>query len=198
MKKVSILIVSLMLIVGLGVFATQAFDDRAGSPSGVALASPRLLAQGPPPALDKPPAERGGPWLHKKGPRHGRRGAWRDLIKRLKLTDEQREQMRNLYVQFREKTREARMSTKALFDEKMTMLISGKIDQKRLAQLDEAMLKSRNDVRKEWLKMRRERLALLTEEQLKRLADFTARKQYCAILGAFSGLRGKGRFGRCF
>lgn len=196
MKKVSILIVSSILIVGLGVFATQAFDDRAGSPAGVALASPRLLAQGPPPALNEPPPGRGGPRLHKKGFGHGRGKGWRGLIKRLKLTDEQREQMRNLYVQFREKTREARMAAKSLRDEEKTMLMSGKIDQKRLAELDEAILKSRNEVGKEWLKMRRERLALLTEEQRKRLADFMAKRQYCAAFGAFLGHRGKGRFAR--
>jgi protein CpxP len=117
------------------------------------------------------------------------------LIRRLKLTDEQREKMRNLYVQFRENTHDARMSAKSLRDEKMTMLISGKIDQKKLAQLDEAMLKSRNEVSKERLKMRRDRLALLTDDQVKRLADFMARKQRCPIVATFSGHRGKGRFG---
>jgi Spy/CpxP family protein refolding chaperone len=194
MKKVSILIVSSMLIVGLGVFATQAFDNLAGSPSGVAVASPRLLAKGPAAALDNPPGERGGPWLHKKGFRFGRGKGRPGLMKRLNLTDEQREQMRNLYVQFREKTREARMNTKSLMDEKKTMLMSGKIDQKKLAQLDEAILKSRNDVHKESLKMKRERLALLTDEQVKRLADFMARKQYCSLPGGFPGHHGKGRF----
>jgi Spy/CpxP family protein refolding chaperone len=192
MKKVSILIVSSMLIVGLGVFATQAFDNLAGSPSGVAVSSPRLLAKGPGTALDAPPGKRGGPWLHKKGFR--RAGGRAGLFKRLNLTDEQREQMRNLYVQFRENTREARMAAKSLADEKKTMLISGKIDQKKLAELDEAILKSRNEVRKARLKMKRDRLALLTDEQVKRLADFMARKQYCSLLGGFPGHRGKGRF----
>ncbi|MEJ2718437.1 MAG: Spy/CpxP family protein refolding chaperone, partial [Deltaproteobacteria bacterium] len=196
MKKVSILIVSAMLIVGVGVFATQAFDELAGSPSAVALASPRLLAQGPGAALDKPPGERGGPWLHKRGFGHGRCRAWGGLMGRLKLTDEQREKMRNLYVQFRGKTHEARMSARSLRDEKKTMLMSGKIDQKKLAQLDEAILKSRNEVSKERLKLQRNRLALLTDDQVQRLADFSSGKQCCPILGFFSGHHGKGRFKR--
>ena len=112
------------------------------------------------------------------------------------FTDEQREQMRNLYVQFREKTREARMTGKSLIDEKKTMLMSGKIDQKKLAELDDAILKSRTEVGRERLKLRRERLALLTGDQVKILADFMARKQYCRAFGAFSGHRGKGRFAR--
>ena len=116
------------------------------------------------------------------------------MTKRLNLTDEQQEQMRNLYVQFRDKTREARMAVKSLVDDKKTMFISGKIDRNRLAQLDEAILKSRNEVCKERLKMQRERLALLTDKQVEQLADFMARKQYCSLGGGFPGHHGKGRF----
>lgn len=194
MKKASILIVSSMLIVGIGVFATQAFDNPAGSLSRVAVASPRLLAKAPATALDSPAAQPGGPWFHKNGFRPGRGGGWAALSKRLNLTDEQREQMRNLYVQFREKTREARMAVKSLVDEKKTMLISGKIDRNRLAQLDEAILKSRNEVCKERLKMQRDRLALLTDKQVQQLADFMASKQFCSLGGGFPVHKGKGRF----
>jgi Spy/CpxP family protein refolding chaperone len=59
---------------------------------------------------------------------------------------------------------------------KEAMLISGKIDQAKLAKLDEETTKLASEVMGEDLKMKREQLALLTPEQIDHLADFSSTK----------------------
>jgi len=99
------------------------------------------------------------------------------LIERLKLTDDQLKQLRLAYVDFQDKTRKARSALIALHDEKKTVLISGKIDQAKLAKLDEDTIKLASEVMAEDLRMKREQLAKLTPEQLDRLADFLSKKK---------------------
>ena len=53
-----------------------------------------------------------------------------------------------------------------LHDEKRTMLISGKIDQAKLAKCDEEITKLAAEVMGEELKMEREQLSKLTPEQV--------------------------------
>ncbi len=100
------------------------------------------------------------------------------IAKKLGITDEQKKQMRVLYVGFLDLTRKPRMELKSLRDEKKTMFLSGKIDQQKLAQIDDQIVKLASDVMRERLKLRRDRLALLTQEQIGRIADWQAEKAF--------------------
>jgi len=97
-------------------------------------------------------------------------------MEKLKLTDDQKKEIRLAYVSFQDRTRKARNTLMGLSDEKRTMLISGKIDQARLAKLDEETTKLSSDVMGEHLKMNREHLSNLTPEQVNLLAEFLAKK----------------------
>lgn len=100
------------------------------------------------------------------------------MMKKLGITDDQKKQIRGLYVGFKDRTRKARSDLMSLKDEKKTMLISGKIDQQKLAQIDEQIVKLKSDVMREKLKLSRDRLALMTPEQLDRIADWKAEKAF--------------------
>ena len=84
---------------------------------------------------------------------------------RHKATDEQKRGTRSLYVGFSDRTRKARTELMALKDEKKTMLLFGKIDQQKLAQIDDQFVQVKADLLKEKLKFKRERLASLTPQQ---------------------------------
>jgi protein CpxP len=58
------------------------------------------------------------------------------------------------------------------------MLLSGKIDQQKLAQIDDQFLKVKTELMKARLKFQRDRLALLTPEQTNKLADWIAQIQF--------------------
>ena len=100
-----------------------------------------------------------------------------DLVEKLKLTDDQKKEMRLAYVGFQDKTRKARTALMALRDEKEAMLVSGRIDEAKLAKLDEGLVKLASEVMGEHLKMEREHLLDLTPDQLNLLADFIAKKE---------------------
>jgi protein CpxP len=100
------------------------------------------------------------------------------MIKKLGITDDQKKQIRALYVGFQDRTRKARTDLMSSMDEKKTMVLSGKIDQAKLAQIDEQIVKLRGDVMRERLKMKRDRLGLLTPEQIGRIADWKAEKAF--------------------
>jgi Spy/CpxP family protein refolding chaperone len=145
-----------------------------------ALAQPPGHPPGAPPHgggfFGGPPGPPPGP------PPHGPEflGLWDgppDLIEKLKLTDDQLKQMRLAYVEFKDKTRKARNALMGLRDEKETMLISGKIDQAKLAKLDEETTKLASEVMAEQLKMKREHLSKLTPEQVDRLSDFLSKRK---------------------
>lgn len=102
------------------------------------------------------------------------------IEKKLGITDEQKKQIRALYVGFKDRTRKSRMELMALRDEKKTMMLSGKIDQAKLAQIDDQIVKLVSEVLRERLKLRRDRLALLTPEQIERIAAWTAEKDFRA------------------
>ena len=107
-----------------------------------------------------------------------RRPTLEAIQKKLGLTDDQKKQLRALTVGFRDLTRKARTDLDSLRDEKKTMLLSGKIDQQKLAQIDDQFVKLRSDIMRERLKMRRDRLALFTPEQIGRLSDWQAEQGF--------------------
>ena len=100
------------------------------------------------------------------------------IQKKLGITDDQKMKIRALYVGFKDRTRKARMELRSLKDEKQTMLLSGKVDPQKLAQMDDQTVKLVSDVLRERLKLRRDRLALLTPEQIGRIADWQAEKAF--------------------
>ena len=119
------------------------------------------------------------------------------MLKKLGITDEQKKQIRDLYVGFRDRTRKTRMDLMSLKDEKKTMLLSGKIDQQKFAQTDDQIVKLAGDLMREKLKLRRDRLALLTPEQIGRVADWQAERAFRAKMhkmhrGRMGGMHGRG------
>jgi periplasmic protein CpxP/Spy len=100
------------------------------------------------------------------------------IQKKLGITDDQKKQIRTLQVGYRDRTRKARTDLASLMDEKKTMMLSGKIDQQKLAQMDDQVVKLRSDLMREKLKLRRDRLALLTPEQIGHIADWRAEKGF--------------------
>jgi hypothetical protein len=87
------------------------------------------------------------------------------IMVKLGISDEQKKQIRALYVGFKDRSRKARTELRSLKDEKRTMLLSGKIDQTKLAQVDEQIVKFVGDVVRERLKLKRDRLVLLPDDQ---------------------------------
>jgi Spy/CpxP family protein refolding chaperone len=111
------------------------------------------------------------------------------IMEKLGITDEQKKQFRSLYVGFSDRTRKARTELMGLKDEKKTMLLSGKIDQQKLAQIDDQLVKVKTDLLKEKLKFKRERLALLNPQQLDKVADWMAEMSFRS---KFNKMRGGG------
>ncbi len=114
------------------------------------------------------------------------------IMEKLGITDEQKKQFRSLYVGFSDRTRKARTELMGLKDEKKTILLSGKIDQQKLAQIDDQLVKVKTDLLKEKLKFRRERLALLTPQQLDKVADWMAEMSFRS---KFNKMHGGGKMG---
>jgi protein CpxP len=177
MKKTAIVVIlGLVIIVSATCF--HAFGRPPGPPAGPPS---RGEAFGGPPGPPPFPPPRGGFFGGPPGPPppHGPEffGLWAcppHLIEKLKLTDDQLKEMRLAYVNFLDKTRKARNALRGLRDEKKTMLISGKIDQAKLAKLDDEITTLASNVTGEDLKMKREQLSILKPEQVDRFAKFLA------------------------
>jgi len=99
---------------------------------------------------------------------------------KLGITDDQKEADENVSGGFRDRTRKARTDLMSLRDEKKAMALSGKIDQQQLAQIDDQIVKLRSDLKREKLKLRRDRLALFTPEQIGQIADWHAERRFQA------------------
>ena len=128
------------------------------------------------------------------------------MMEKLGITDEQKKQFRSLYVAFSDRTRKNRTELMGLKDEEKTMLLSGKIDQNKLAQIDDQLVKIKTDILKEKLKFRRDRLALLTPQQIDKVADWMAEMSFRskmekmhggAMMGAASMMHGGCTMGGC-
>ena len=190
-------------VLAVGLFAAaQGFGERPGpppQPQGFERPEsgpygPPGMGQGPPPGMKDGPPGFGKGHFGRFGHRWGRgMGAGR-LGKMLKLTSEQKDKMRELFVDFSNATRKARMILNALKDEKMTMVAAGKIDPKKLAAIDERIVKAQTELLRERLKMKRERMALLTEDQIRRIGALLARRQLRASDGGFGGRHGRRGF----
>jgi len=98
------------------------------------------------------------------------------LYKRLGLSDQQRKDMATLFTSFRERTASAQSSLASAIDKKKEMVLSGKIDQAKLTEMDEQIAKLRSDLYRERLKLIRDRLSLLNSDQLQKLAHLKGGK----------------------
>jgi Spy/CpxP family protein refolding chaperone len=168
MKKNALLVVAMAALFTMGALAAYA-QGGPGAPGG-------------PPAMKGAMGRHAGPpeeFMGKEHSRHSLEG----LMKKLGITDEQKIQIRALYTGFRDRTRKTRMELMSLKDEKLTMLMSGKVDQQKLAQMDDQLVKLKSDLMKERLKLRRDRLGLLTPEQISKVADSMAARAFRGKLG---------------
>lgn len=153
-------------------------DDFDDPPHGGPFGGPPHGDFGPPPpppgprmaALDGPhpggPMGPPPPHFRKPGP-----PPLEALKREIGLTDQQLKEMRAQRISLLDKTRKSRVGLFSLMDEKKTMMLSGKFDQDKMAKLDDEIVKVRGEMLKEKLKLERDRLALLNQEQMDRLAD---------------------------
>lgn len=123
-----------------------------------------------------------GPGADDEGSRSGGRGRFRRQLKQfflhdLGLTQEQRAKLRELRTESRQRMQDARTGVKKIREEKLNMLLSGKVDKDRLAKLDKQYMKYHIRIDEERLKMQRERAAVLTPDQAKRLGEFMKSKR---------------------
>ena len=165
MNKQALLLVPMVVFLAMGVMVTVA---GAQEDPGTSFAAPAM--QGAAPQSPASSGEVTGKCHH--GP------SLKAIMEKLGITDEQKTKIRALYVGFEDRTRKTRMELKSLKDEKKTMLLSGKVDQQKLAQIDDQVVKLVSDLLKEKLKLRRDRLALMTPEQIGRIADWQAEKAF--------------------
>jgi Spy/CpxP family protein refolding chaperone len=170
MRRRELTLISMIAVLALASFAFAQSPQPAGPPG-----APKMGG-----GEGTPPHE-----FAMGGPQMCHMGMWH---KKLGLSDEQRKQMRSIYTGFLDRTRKARTSLMALKDEQRAMMISGNVDQKKLAQLDEQKVKLVSEVMTERLKMRRDRLAILTPEQIGRLADMIAHKGFRHKMGMGMGM----------
>ncbi len=185
--------------------AAQGSGERPGPPQppgidrpGAAPYGPPGMGQGPPPGMSEGPPGFGRGHLRRFGRRWGRGMGPARLERVLKLTAEQKDKMRELFVDFSNTTRKARMTLRALKDEKMTMVAAGKIDPKKLAEIDDRIIKAQTELLRERLKMKRERMAVLTDDQIRRIGALLAQRQLRASEGGFRGRRGRRGFADWF
>jgi Spy/CpxP family protein refolding chaperone len=165
MNKQSLLLLPMVVFVAMGMMVAVAV---AQDDPGTSFAAPAMAG-----ATPQSPASSGevtskchhGPSL-------------KAIMEKLGMTDEQKTKIRALRVGFLDRTRKTRMDLRSLKDEKKTMFLSGKIDEQKLAQIDDQVVKLVSDLLKEKLKLRRDRLALLTPEQIGRIADWQAEKAF--------------------
>jgi len=163
-KHVSLLVALVALLAVAAMMTASMAHDKSGAKSSTPTVQSER-SQSPDLSRD-----------HFCGWRHG--SSLKALIKKLGITDEQKNQIRALYTGFSDQTRKTRADLMALRDEKRTMLLSGKVDQQKLAQIDDQIVKLVTDLNREKLKLKRDRLAVLTPEQIERLADWKAEKAF--------------------
>jgi len=116
------------------------------------------------------------------------------MAEHLGLTADQKKQARDLFVAYRERTHKTRMELMGLKDEKFTMFLSDKADPQKLSQIDDQIVKLVTEKVREKLKFRRDRLALLTADQMGRMADWQAERAFHARM---KGISHEGRHCSC-
>lgn len=160
MKKSRALLVGTIAMVAIAcvAFAVPPMPPAPGFP----MAGPPMM--GPPPH-----------GFFMDGPDEGPLGM---LKEELGITDKQKKEMRLLYAAFLDRTRKARMTLMGLKDEHRALMLTGTADLKKLAQLDEQEVKLVSEIMTERFKMRRDRLSILTPDQVEKLASIMAERRF--------------------
>ncbi len=196
MRRFEIIIaLFLIVVIAAAVCAQPPRRQPPGPPPGAGIDRPPMSESddpGGPPQSPGPGMERGRFRPHRPfredagfrrpGPPHDPGGGFDRIGRALGLNEEQIQKMQALNVEFSNKTRNARMTLMSLEDERATLLAAGKIDQPKLAEIDEKIIKARADIMREQYRIRRDRLAILNEEQLKRVSKFLAGRQHGMML----------------
>ncbi|MEW6532280.1 MAG: Spy/CpxP family protein refolding chaperone [Thermodesulfobacteriota bacterium] len=167
-RHVALLLPLLVLLLAAPSITRAVIEEDPGTPLEM------IASAGPMPPDQGGPMGPGGP--HMRRP-FGERGAMREaLAKDLGLTQEQQDKLRSLRVDFKDRTRKTRMAVASLADEKQTMLMSGKVDLDKLTRIDEELVKAKTDLMRDRLKSNRERLKVLTPEQVQKIADLKGKR----------------------
>jgi Spy/CpxP family protein refolding chaperone len=129
------------------------------------------------------------------GQGHGMKGEAR-MFEQLGLTDEQRQKLRDLRTAMKNTTRAKRMQLISLEDEKKTVLSSGNLDMAKMEKIDEEIVKVTADILRARHKARRDGLAILTPDQLKRFGDGMVGPDHGLDAGPGPGGRMRGKRGQ--
>jgi len=129
--------------------------------------------QGPPgePGRPGPPGGRGRPGSQFREGGEPHELSPEALQEKLGLSERQVTDLRTQLANFHEQTRKIHTDLRPLMEEKRNMMASGKVNQERLIKIDEEIVKLRSDLLRERLKMERSRLAILSPDQVTRLAE---------------------------
>lgn len=103
------------------------------------------------------------------------------LFREIGLSPEQASQMRTVTTRAMQKIKRCRSATKKINEEKVNMFLCGRVDRDRLEMLDREYLRYHTQLISERLKMQRERVILLNEDQVKLLGNFLATKSALAV-----------------
>ncbi len=147
--------------------SVQALDERSGPPGMRPGRPQRGEFQGPP----GPPGERGRPGHRFEEDRDTPPMSPKALQDKLGLSEQQVKDLRTKMDDHREQIEKFRTNLMPLMEEKRNMMVSGKINQERLIKIDEEIVKLRSDMLRERLRMERDRLLILSPDQVKRLSE---------------------------
>jgi periplasmic protein CpxP/Spy len=177
----------LSIVMAVSLAAMVPVNAAPATPGGQSGPPPKEI--GVSPSADRGPNEDIGP---EQGLRRRHKGSVKSMLKTLGLTDEQKNEIKSLYTGFSDRVRKTGTDLMALKGERKTMLMTGKVDQQKLAQIDDQIVQLRSDLLREKLKLRRDRLAALTPEQIEKLAQWKA--THAKSKGPHGGWRHGGHF----
>ena len=155
------------MLIAANFVSAQALDEPPGPPGMRPARPPRGDFRGPP----GPPGGRVRPGPRFNEDREPPQFLLKALQEKLGLSEQQVKDLRAKMDEHREQIKKFRASLTPLMEEKRNMMRSGKIDQERLSKIDEEIGKLRSDILRERLKMERDRLLILTPDQVKRLSE---------------------------
>ncbi len=178
----------------VSVILFSAFFAFALVPFAVAASAAEDQTGGPAPTPQFSERGKGGFHGPEFGPHDGR-GRLEQMINRLGISPDQKKQIRALYTNFRDKTRKLRTDLLSFKDEKKTMMLSGKVDQQKLAQIDDQIWKAKSELLKERLKLGRDRLALLTPDQIEKISEMKMERAFNHKMRGMGGRHGGHRGG---
>lgn len=99
------------------------------------------------------------------------------MIKELQLSEDQQSKMKDIGKSFRDRIREDRKAVRKIREEKLQMLLAGKVNMDRFKELDDQFMKHHSKIDQERLNMKRERLSVLNTDQIKKLGELLEKRK---------------------